>query len=305
MNTDVAAWLWAEPGPADIWLPEVERFFGEVESELSRFRPDSGLSRLNAAAGLGPQPVSPMLAEVLRLAVQTWESTSGVFDPTVLPALRAAGYDRSFEMVREGPNVVAKNEARVALGQELDGAAAGIEVDRFQKTVSLRAGVQIDLGGIAKGWTVDRAAEMLGAWGAALVDAGGDLRSSAAPGGAPWPIAVDDPFHPGADLAMVRVGAGAVATSTTLRRRWSSGGQEMHHLIDPRTCRPSESELVSVSVLAPTTVRAETAAKVALILGRNAGRARIGREGLAALLVDRDGQVEIVGNGQFELIRSM
>lgn len=297
MNTGVAAWLWAEPGPADIWLPEVESFFGEVEAELSRFRPDSGLSRLNAAAGQGPQSVSPMLAEVLQMALEERERSQGIFDPTILPALRAAGYDRSFEMLGVAGS-------RLQLGPfNLQPATCnlqrvGIDFDHLHKTVELPEGVQIDLGGIAKGWTVDRAAEMLGAWGAALVDAGGDIRATGAPGGKPWPLAVEDPFHPDEDLAVTLLAKGAIATSSVLRRNWQLGGRQMHHLIDPRTGRPSESELVSVSVLASTTARAEVAAKVALILGRNQGRTFIERAGLDALLVDRDGRTEIVGREQ-------
>lgn len=290
MNTDVAAWLWAEPGTADVWLPEVERFFGEVEAELSRFRPDSGLSRLNVAAGQGPQRVSPMLAETLGLALQMRERTGDVFDPTVLPALRAAGYDRSFE---HAPGAMDRPATEPVAGRIM----AEVELNRAAKTVTLPEGAQIDLGGIAKGWTVDRAAEMLGAWGAALVDAGGDIRASAPPGGQPWPVAVENPFKPDEDLAAAQLTNGAVATSAILRRKWTVGGREMHHLIDPRTGQPAASDLASVTVLAPTTVQAEVTAKVVLILGGEEGRRYLERERLSGLLVDRAGGVETVGEG--------
>ena len=290
MNTDVAAWLWAEPGPADVWLAEVERFFAEVEAELSRFRPDSGLSRLNAAAGQGPQRVSPMLADALALALEARERTCGVFDPTVLPALVAAGYDRSFELVAAGGE-------RPLSGAVPPVARAEVELNRAAKTVSLPAGVQIDLGGIAKGWTVDRAAEMLGAWGAALVDAGGDIRASAPPGGQPWPAAVANPFKEDQDLALAHLTGGAVATSTIMRRKWIVGGRAMHHLIDPRTGEPAKTDLVSVSGFAPTTAQAEVTATGMLIQGSDAGRRYLEREGLAALLVRNDGAVELIGEG--------
>ncbi len=292
MNTDVAAWLWAEPGPADVWLPEVEAFFGEVEAELSRFRPDSGLSRLNAAAGQGPQRVSPMLAEVVGLALEARAGTGGVFDPGVLPALQAAGYDQSFEML---PKATAAPLQGAADPSQTWPAPGSIELNRPQRTVTLAEGVQIDLGGIAKGWTVDAAAALLGVWGAALVDAGGDIRATAAPGGEPWPVAVEDPFHPEADLAVARLDGGAIATSSVLRRRWTARTGTMHHLIDPRTGWPCESELVSVTVMAPTTVQAEVSAKAALILGRRDGRALLERKGLDALLVDENGRIETVG----------
>ena len=216
MNTDVAAWLWAEPGPADIWLPEVEAFFAEVEAELSRFRPDSGLSRLNAAAGHGEQKVSAMLAQVLQMALDAKEYTGGIFDPTVLSALQAAGYDRSFELLREHPGRTVPER-----GRSNEDSPQAIEFDRVRRSVSLPEGAQIDLGGIAKGWTVDRAAELLGAWGAALVDAGGDIRATEAPGGEPWPVAVENPFKPDEDLAVARLTDGAIATSSVLRRKWA------------------------------------------------------------------------------------
>ncbi len=223
MNTDVAAWLWAEPGPSDIWLPEVEAFFAEVEAELSRFRPDSGLSRLNASAGLGPQKVSALLAEVLGLALDAQQHTNGIFDPAILAALVAAGYDRSFELLG-----VSDAHDLSAAGR-LGGAPlsrSGIELNRVQGTVTLPQGVQIDLGGIAKGWTVDRAATLLGAWGPALVDAGGDIRSTAAPGGEPWPVAVENPLRPDEDLAVVHLDGNAVATSSVMRRNWTAGGRK-------------------------------------------------------------------------------
>jgi thiamine biosynthesis lipoprotein len=302
MNTDVVAWLWAEPGLAAIWLPEVESFFGEVEAELSRFRPDSGLSRLNASAGEGPQPVSAMLSAVLRMALEMRVSTDGIFDPTVLPALKAAGYDRSFELVRARRDEAAGSGSQATTGRAEVARrdVASVLLNTSQRTVELPVGVQIDLGGIAKGWTVDRAVGLLGAWGAALVDAGGDIRATAAPGGEPWPVAIEDPFHPDTDVVVVRLNDEAIATSSTLRRNWQIGGRQMHHLIDPRTGRPGESELVSASVVAPTTVRAEVAAKVALILGRDEGRAFIEKSGLDALFVDRDGRLETVGRERFE-----
>ncbi len=300
MNTDVAVWLWSEAGPAAIWLPEVESFFGEVEAELSRFRPDSGLSRLNARAGQGPQTVSATLAAVLRLALDERVNTGGIFDPALLPALQRAGYDRSFELLQARGDD-RSDMAPGPLGEASFGAA-GIELDVRRAMVSLPRGVQIDLGGIAKGWIVDRAVGLLGAWGAALVDAGGDIRASAAPGGELWPIGIEDPFQPGRDLALVRLADGAVATSSTMRRSWVTGGRPMHHLIDPRTGRPSESELVSVTVLGPTTVDAEVTAKVALILGHSEGRCFVEQRGLDALFVDRDGQLETVGRGRFEMV---
>ena len=110
-----------------------------------------------------------------------------------------------------------------------------VKLDAAQGTVTLPKGLGIDLGGIAKGWAVDRATEMLAGQGidedAALVDAGGDIRASAAPGGEPWPIAVQDPLDAGSDLGGLKLSGGAVATSSVGGRRWQQNGQTMHHLI--------------------------------------------------------------------------
>jgi FAD:protein FMN transferase len=290
MNTEVGAWLWSDIAHAPAWLHEVEAFFGEAEAELSRFRPDSGLSRLNAAAGQGPQPVSTMLASVIGLALQAAEESAGVFDPTVLAALCWAGYDRSFELLGELADPPASScDAPAPINWR------AVELNPVLGTVSLPAGLGLDLGGIAKGWAVDRAAEMLGAWGAAMVDAGGDIRVSEAAGGEPWPIAIQDPFDAAKDLGVVRLDGGAIVTSTIGRRRWQRGGQTMHHLIDPRTGRSSQSDLHTVTVLAPTAAGAEVAAKVALILGSARGPAYLAARGLSGVLIEHMGRVTLVG----------
>jgi len=290
MNTEVAAWLWSDIGHAAVWLHEVEAFFGEVEAELSRFRPDSGLSRLNAAAGQGPQPVSDLLETVISLALKAAEESDGLFDPTVLHALRQAGYDRSFELLADDagrPSRLGEDDTTINW--------RAVELNPVLGTVTLPAGMGLDLGGIAKGWAVDRAAEMLGAWGAAMVDAGGDIRVSEAAGGEPWPIGIQHPFDPTRDLGVITLDGGAVATSTVGRRQWQRDQQPMHHLIDPRTGKSSQNDLHTVTVLAPTAASAEVAAKVALILGSDRGRAHLMARGLAGVFVDRMGRVEVVG----------
>jgi thiamine biosynthesis lipoprotein len=144
-------------------------------------------------------------------------------------------------------------------------------VDTAVGTVRLPAGVRLDLGGIGKGWAADRAGAMLQPLGAGMVSAGGDVRPwGDQPGSEPgqgWLVALDHPEQPGRDLAWLRVRDGAVATSSVTARRWAGG----HHLINPRTARPADTDLLGVTALAPAVVQAEVAAKVALILGRKAG----------------------------------
>jgi len=245
-------------------LRSAERLFQEVEARFSRFRADSELVHLNQTQDEAVR-VSPDLAELVDLALAAARASDGIFDPTVIDALEAAGYDRSIESIRTGgthpPRRIAPQPDRWKQ----------VMVEPTGGTVRLPAGVRLDLGGIGKGWAADRAGAMLQPLGAGMVSAGGDIRAwgdqlGAQPGQG-WLVTLDHPEQPGRDLAWLRVRDGAVATSSITARRWPGG----HHLIDPRTARPANTDLLSVTALAPTVVQAEVAAKVALILGRKAG----------------------------------
>ncbi len=290
MNTDVRIWLWSAHRDAKATLAALPAVFAEIEAELSRFRPDSALSRLNSVAGRGPQRVSGILAEVVRLALQAAASTGGLFDPTVLPALLAAGYSTSFGTIAAQGGVGMAVPPAGSLGPRWS------EVAVMDLAVSLPAGSALDLGGIAKGWTADRIATLLRAFGPALVDAGGDVRASGAAGGRPWPVSIGDPRQSGVTLAEVELDDEAVVTSSIVRRRWQSGGQNQHHLIDPRTQRPAATDLLAVSVLGPTAAMAEVHAKAALIQGAAAGTRYLEARGLSGLLVGASGSVTAVGD---------
>jgi len=288
MNTDVGIWLWHPARQAEAWLQDAAQRFAAIEAELSRFRPDSGLSRLNAAAGAGPQPVSPLLWTVLSAALDAARRSQGLFDPTLLRPLQRAGYDRSYEQL-------APNLPGGADGSTLEWGYQRIDINQTALTVSVPAGLSLDLGGIGKGWAVDHVAQALAVHGPVLVDAGGDIRVIGVPQGEPWPIAVQDPFHEQHDLLTLALTSGAVATSSIGGRRWTRNGQAMHHLLDPRTGQPSASDLHTVTVLAPTAAAADVAAKVTLILGSERGRGYLASRGLRGLLSRRDGQQQTVG----------
>jgi FAD:protein FMN transferase len=273
-------------------LAAVQDFFYDVEARFSRFRADSELSQLNRASGSRVE-VSPDLCELVGLAMAAVEDSGGLFDPAIIGALEAAGYDRSIEWIRleDAQAAIPPASVQGAIAPWTGPQTQGIQVDRRGLTVILPQGVRLDLGGIAKGWAVDRAFAMLEMLGPGLVNAGGDLRARGDQPGAGeeqgWLAAVDNPNQPGSDVAWLWVRDSALATSSTATRRWAGG----HHLIDPRTGRPAETDLVSVTVTAPTVIRAEVAAKVVLILGRAAGMAWLdGQPGLEALAVTEAGQ---------------
>ena len=223
-----------------------ESEFHRLESIMTRFRDDSELSRLNRD---GELDASPDLVRVVELALDARERTAGRFDPTVHDALVAAGYDRTFAELTDGK-----------LGE---GRRGGGDVDVSGERIVLGRGVRLDLGGIGKGYAAERAAELLALAGPCLVNAGGDI---AVRGGA-WRVGVED--------ATLELSSGGLATSGRDRRRWLRGGREQHHLIDPHTGRPAETELLRVTVVAGDAVEAEVQAKNVFLGGPTDGCAYV------------------------------
>lgn len=256
--------------------------FATWERALSRFQPDSELSRLNAQVGQ-PVVVSPLLLRVLTAALDAAEATGGIYDPTLLRQLVTLGYDRSFDTL---PPSLPPTSMMVVGG----GAWRGIQVDRDKQIVTLPVGAQLDFGGIAKGMAVDAALDLLREQGvtAALVNAGGDLGVIGQP---PlldhWPVQA-----PTGEVVALR---GAMATSGIGRRQWMQGDQRQHHLIDPRTGASAQSGLWSVTVAADRCMQAEVAAKAALILGPEAGITFLQQHRLSGLLIREDGTCSATG----------
>ena len=276
-------------------LAQAPRWFEEWEQCLSRFRPDSELSLLNASAAQAT-PVSMDLWEVVQAALHAASATEGLVTPTLLPALEAAGYDRTFEQIGAGdlrPPVTDWRGANSYSPPEPVADWRSIRASHRGRALLLPAGTRLDLGGIAKGWAADKAARRLRACGPALVDAGGDIAvSGPRADGQPWPIAIGNPLHPDKHLAVLAVAGGGVATSGRDYRRWRSGDEWRHHILDPRTGRPAQTDVLSATVVARSAVEAETAAKAALILGSEAGMAWLEtRPSCAGLLVLEDGEM--------------
>jgi thiamine biosynthesis lipoprotein len=295
MNTGVGFWVWStdtERMPmiraGMRWAEEVS---AGVEAELSRFRSTSALSRLNRAAGRGPQVVSPTLWTVLLAALDAADESGGTYDPTVLPSLERAGYDRSFEAIAAtGDTETDCPPVRTF------GSWRRIRVDNSARSVDLPGDFALDLGGIAKGWTVDHVALALAPLGPVLVDAGGDLRVVGTVDGELWAIGVQEPFTPERDRTLVRLRCGALAPNSIGGRRWQRGDRMLHHVIDPRTGTSADSDLYAVTVHAPDAITGDVAAKVVLVLGTGAGTAYVLKRGLSALLTATDGREMVVGN---------
>lgn len=228
----------------------------QLERRWSRFRRESEVSRLNAALarpGASAQSVSPETLDLCLRAAMAAQATEGAWNPLVGAAIVAAGYDRSFDDLSPNPTA----------------AVATPPVDTF--CVDADAGTvwfpptgALDVGGIAKGLTADLVSAALmhaGAWGV-MLNMGGDLRvRGLPPRGLEWAIAVREPALTDEPLTMLRLSEGAVATSTTLRRRWHDGdGNERHHLINPITGHPADGPVVLTTAVAGEAWWAEVAA---------------------------------------------
>jgi thiamine biosynthesis lipoprotein len=257
----------------------------DLERRWSRFLPTSEISRLNAHAG-DHVVVSPETFLLIERAREGWRRTGGLFDPTVLAAVCAAGYDRDFALVAE--HALATTPARVPAP-----GCHGIVCDNRLLTVTMPRGVCIDPGGIGKGLAADLVASESIADGAhgVLVNVGGDLRViGEPPNGSTWDVAIDDPVR---EVELLRIGVvdGAVATSSRTRRRWTTAAGPAHHLIDPRTGAPGAERYATAAAVTGEAWWAEVSTKAVLI----GGLGRSERDHLDALFVTvtDEGRVEI------------
>lgn len=301
-----------------------------LEEMWSRFLPDSELSTVNANPGRWVDVSAETVALVDR-ALMARDATLGLFDPMLLGEVVAAGYGRSRAGDgRPGPGPLPLDSLghlghapsggdRTQLDtarldkQELDGTEADqarldqarldtVPLDRVGHRMRVAPGFGFDPGGIAKGFAADMIVGELLAGGAdaACVNIGGDLRVGGEfPGG--WTIAVEDPMRPGgAPLARLSVAQGGVATSSRCRRRWTRpDGSVAHHLIDPSTGRPAQTEVLAVTVVAAQGWTAEAVATAVFLAGPDGAAAVAESAGATGLLVTTGGVISLPGIDEF------
>lgn len=296
MNTDINLIIYGEDSTRQTRQileqagEQVSLLFHKIEERLSRFRPESELSRLNRDGHM--YGASLLLFQSVQEAVAMARLTDGIFDPTILESLEKAGYDRSFELLGAAPYTqVTKFGAWSS-----EGLYREIQINPANHNITLPSGVRIDLGGIGKGIAVDWASTFLQKAGFKdyAVNAGGDMFLSGHPPDAfeGWPVGVSNPLNPENELTELTVKNQAVATSSVIKRRWQQGGKIRHHLIDPRIGQPVVNNLASVTVIAPTTQQADVLAKTALILGSSEGKAFIQQQpGCSSLFVTMNAEI--------------
>jgi thiamine biosynthesis lipoprotein len=237
--------------------------------------------------------VSPLLAEAIAIALCAANLTDGDIDPTVGGALSALGYDQDFARVAPtGPALPVRTQ--------LIPGWRSVRLDPDTHRLTMPAGLQLDLGATVKAWAADRSAERIaGKLGCGvLVSLGGDTAvAGPAPGGG-WRIRVQDvtgapDASPAGPTAVIAIRDGGLATSSTVARRWSRGGNVLHHILDPRTGLPAAPVWRTVSVAAATCADANTAATAAVIRGWQA-LAWLASLRLPARLVETSGAVHTV-----------
>lgn len=283
MGTRILAVADVEPPPPA--LQNVPLWFEDWEQTLSRFRSDSELCRLNINDGRMIS-VSQTLWDVFHASLDADCITGGLVNPLVYDALIHAGYDRSFDSIL-------KNDSRFALDDiAVPVSLAEIATDTATRSICLPRGAHLDFGGVAKGWAAHQAMERLKVAGPALVNAGGDVAVSGLQAdGERWSLDIVDPFRPGEYEGVLYVAKGGVATSGRDHRRWMRGGLLQHHIIDPRTGLPAETDVLTATVIAPTVMEAEAIAKMVVISGSQAGLDRLnGDASLSGLLILENGE---------------
>jgi thiamine biosynthesis lipoprotein len=251
-------------GATTLELAAIERLFRERERTFSRFDAGSELAALNRAPG-GVVHVSPQVASALRHALRAAAATDGLVDPTLARALVAAGYDRDLASLVPDP----RPAGGASPGRWRELQLTGLELVR-------PPGLELDLNGVVKGWTADDALALV--TGSGFVSAGGDVATRG-----PALVAL-----PGGDAVELR--GGGLATSGTTRRAWTRAGRRQHHLIDPRTGRPSGSPWSEVTVAAGSCLAADVAAKAAFLRGLD-GPEWLDERGLPGRFVGASGEI--------------
>jgi FAD:protein FMN transferase len=284
MGTRIAVELWADDRSSgeqaiDAVMAEMQR----IDTEMSTYKPDSELSRLNARAARAPVGISTELFELLTTAMEYSRITGGAFDVTYA----SVGFMYDFR-AHHRPTEAQIKQALPAVNYRL------VRLDPVHHTVRyLRAGVRIDLGGIAKGYAVDRGIALLQQRGIrhALVTAGGDSRVIGDRFGKPWIIGIRHPDREDEIITRLPLVDTAISTSGDYERYFDENGQRYHHIIDPRTGH-SASAVRSATVLADTATRTDGLSKTAFVLGAEAAIAIYEKLGdVDAVIVSPDGRV--------------
>jgi FAD:protein FMN transferase len=275
-------------GPEDNAKATIQAVFDEIKrvEDLTSFHKPSGLTKLNEQAGNGPTKTDPELLGLIAGGLKVARDTDGVFDPTLGP-LSLLWHFSGGDPRLPGESEISETLAKVGWKR--------VEVDAQAGTVLLpERGMALDLGAIAKGYALDRAADVIRKSGLSrgLVNAGGDVVAiGEKEPGKPWRIGVRDPRNPKAIIAVAEVADRAILTSGDYERFFIDSGKRYHHILDPRTGYPIEG-VQSVTLVAPRGTSALSCAVLAL--GPEKGLNYVATiTGVEALIVDSHGELHM------------
>ncbi|RJQ50330.1 MAG: FAD:protein FMN transferase [Nitrospiraceae bacterium] len=290
----------------------IEAGFAEIkklDKYLNNFSPDSEISSISKSAGIKPVRVSKETLDIIQKTIGVSDMTAGAFDPTIAPVLKLwkfSGRPANPSI----PSADAIDKARKLVDYKkikTDGAASEIYLQE--------KGMELDLGGIAKGYAADKAVEVIKAKGikAALVAIAGDIRGyGLSATGTPWKVGIQDPRPENPDsekpwediFASVHLKDSAISTAGDYQRFFMKDGKRYHHIIDPKTGCPSESGLISVSVIAPHGYIADGIDTAVLVLGAEKGLKLLESMNIDGILVDSQKRVVITSGlkGKIEIL---
>ena len=296
----VAIWTADEPRASDA-IEHVFREFDRLEALLSNWKNDSDVARLNLNAGITPVPVSQDTINVLRIAHDVSELTRGKFDITFGALTDIWRFDHDQDGVVPERDLIEARLKRIDYrAVEVDGAASTAFINR--------PGMRVHLGGIGKGYAVDRAAALLRdrGFGDFLIQAGGDLFVAGTDGGKPWKLGIADPRGNHDPFATVQMSDGTFSTSGDYERAFMKDGRRYHHIIDPDFGEPAR-ECRSVTLVSNKAVMADAVAKGVFLLGPTEGMALIEKlPDIEGVIVTAHNDVLISSGlkGRIELLRA-
>ncbi len=289
MDTQVTVTMYGiSESEGDAIAKEAYAEMEQLESIFSRHIEGSDIERINKAAGREWVEVNPEVIMVLQEALQLSRLTEGAFDPTVGPLLEVWGFGNEEDEQRR-PSSEEIEEALLKVDYEK------VEINEEESSVFLdKEGMQMDVGGIAKGFIVDRGQKVIEKSGVegSFVNAGGDINiSGSKPDGEPWKVAVQDPRDPQKWLATLQIDQGSVATSGDYQRFFEEGEERFHHIIDPDDGRPARG-VASVTVLGPDALTADAFSTAVFVLGVERGLELLENlSDIDGVLIDNNGEI--------------
>jgi len=290
-DTDIFMGAFCENCNYKIIFDKVEMSAKNFEEKFSRFKSKGELNRLNKGLG-GKIKVSEEMMDLLTKAKKAYKSTNGLFDPTVLVSLNGIGYDKSFSALGNSQNTEQNLAVLIKKKFKERKTFDSLKINKKQSTVSLPVGFSMDLGGIAKGYWVDKTQKILSEYfNDFWISAGGDVYiKGKKEDGTPWEIGIQNPLKLDSDILKLNLPASGfgVATSGITKRHGVKNKIHWHHIIDVRTGLSVNNSVLSVTIISKSTMDADVMAKTILVLGT--------KKGIALINAMRDYECVIIDN---------